>query len=47
MHFECEYPDETNGMTHVSAISRERWLNEITERTGMLSDLPWKNIPPL
>ena len=40
MHFECEYPDETNGMTHVSAISRERWLNEITERTGMLSDLP-------
>ena len=40
MHFVCEYPDETNGMTHVSAISRERWLNEITERAGMLSDLP-------
>ena len=45
MHFVCEYPDETNGMTHVSAISRERWLNEITERAGMLSDLPWKNYP--
>jgi hypothetical protein len=43
MHFVCEYPDETNGITHVSAISRERWLNEITERAGMLSDLPWKN----
>ena len=36
MHFLCEYPDETNGMTHVSSISREEWLNEITEdhRTG-------------
>ena len=45
MHFVCEYPDETNGMTHVSAISRERWLNEITERAGMFSDLPWKNYP--
>ena len=36
MHFICEYPDETNGATHVSSISREEWLNEITEnhRTG-------------
>ena len=33
MHFECEYPDETNGTTHVSAISREEWLNEMTEIT--------------
>ena len=32
-HFECEYPDETNGTTHVSAISREEWLNEMTEIT--------------
>ena len=31
MHFVCEYPDETNGTTHVSAISRKEWLNEITE----------------
>ena len=31
MHFVCEYPDETNGTTHVSAISKEEWLNEITE----------------
>ena len=31
MHFVCEYPDETNGATHVSAISRKEWLNEITE----------------
>ncbi len=29
MHFVCEYPDELNGMTHVSSISREEWLNEI------------------
>jgi Acetyltransferases, including N-acetylases of ribosomal proteins len=33
MHFVCEYPDETNGTTHVSAISREEWLNEMTEIT--------------
>ena len=32
MRFVCEYPDETNGTTHVSSISREEWLNEITER---------------
>ena len=32
MHFMCEYSDETNGTTHVSAISREEWLNEITKR---------------
>ena len=31
MHFVCEYPDETNGTTHVSAISRKEWLNEISE----------------
>lgn len=31
MHFVCKYPDETNGTTHVSAISKEEWLNEITE----------------
>ena len=30
MHFVCEYPDETNGTTHVSAISRKEWLNEMT-----------------
>ena len=30
MHFDCEYPDEANGITHVSVISREDWL----ERTG-------------
>jgi nicotinamidase-related amidase/RimJ/RimL family protein N-acetyltransferase len=33
MHFVCEYPDEANGTTHVSAISREEWLNEITEKS--------------
>ena len=33
MRFVCEYPDETNGTTHVSAISREDWLNEIAENT--------------
>jgi len=27
-------------------LLRERWLNEITERAGMVSDLPLKNIPP-
>ena len=26
-----EYPDETNGKTHVSVITREEWLNELTE----------------
>ncbi len=31
MHFACEYPDEANGRTHVSVISRENWLNELTE----------------
>ena len=31
MHFVCEYPDETNGTTHVSAISRKEWLNGIAE----------------
>ena len=31
MRFALEYPDEVNGTTHVSAISRERWLSEIAE----------------
>ena len=31
MHFACEYPDTANGTTHVSVISREDWLNELTE----------------
>ena len=31
MHFACEYPDEANGTTHVSVISKEDWLNELTE----------------
>ena len=34
MHFVCEYSEETNGTTHVSSISREEWLNEITERSN-------------
>lgn len=29
MHFACDYPDEANGTTHVSVISKEDWLNEI------------------
>ena len=33
MHFVCEYPDETNGTTHVSSISRKEWLDVITENT--------------
>ena len=28
MHFAFEYPDEANGMTHVSVMSREDWLKE-------------------
>ena len=31
MHFLCEYPDDTNKLTHVSVISRENWLHELTE----------------
>ncbi len=31
MRFACEYPDEINGKTHVSVITREEWLNELTE----------------
>ena len=31
MHYVCEYPDEINGKTHVSMISRVEWLNEFTE----------------
>ena len=30
MHFACEYPDEANGITHVSVITREEWLQEGT-----------------
>ncbi len=33
MHFVCEYPDEKNGTTHVSAVSRKEWLDEMTEIT--------------
>ena len=33
MHFVCEYPDETNGTTHVSSISRKEWQDKITENT--------------
>ena len=29
MHFDCEYPDEANGITHVSSISREDWIKLI------------------
>ena len=31
MRFDCEYPDDINGKTHVSVITREDWLNELTE----------------
>ena len=31
MRFACEYPDEINGKTHVSAIARKEWLNDLTE----------------
>ena len=31
MHFDREYPDEANGITHVSVISKEEWLNKLTE----------------
>ena len=30
MCFACEYPDEINGTTHVSVISREEWLREMS-----------------
>ncbi len=33
MRFASEYPDKANGTTHVSVISRENWLNELTENT--------------
>jgi RimJ/RimL family protein N-acetyltransferase len=29
MHSDCDYPDEANGITHVSVISKEDWLSEI------------------
>ena len=29
MHFDSDYPDEANGTTHVSVISKEDWLREI------------------
>lgn len=28
MHFDCEYPDEVNGITHVSVIFRKDWLSK-------------------
>ena len=28
MRFECEYPDEANGITHVSSIHREDWCKQ-------------------
>ncbi len=31
MRFAFEYPDEINGKTHVSVITREEWLNELAE----------------
>ena len=31
MRFACEYQDEINRKTHVSMITREEWLNELTE----------------
>ena len=41
MRFAFEYPDETNGKTHVSVMTREEWLTEtkqkITTRTGRYS----------
>jgi RimJ/RimL family protein N-acetyltransferase len=30
MYFDCNYPDEANGITHVSVISKEDWLSEIS-----------------
>lgn len=32
LHFDCEYPDEANGITHVSVIFKEDWLSELTEK---------------
>ena len=29
MHSDFDYPDETNGITHVSVISKDDWLGEI------------------
>ena len=29
MHSVCDYPDEANGITHVSVISKVDWLSEI------------------
>ena len=31
MHFDREYPDEANGITHVSSISRSEWENLLAE----------------
>ena len=31
MRFDFEYPDEINGKTHVSVITREEWQSELTE----------------
>ena len=38
MHFDCEYPDEDNGITHVSSMRREDWLDILTD--NMIS---WAN----
>ena len=32
MQFLCEYPDDSDCLTYVSVISKERWLNELTEK---------------
>ncbi len=31
LHFDSEYPDKVNGITHVSVISKTDWLNELIE----------------
>ena len=31
MRFDCEYPDEDNGITHVSSMRREDWLDILTD----------------
>lgn len=31
MHFDREYPDEANGMTHVSVITRSEWESLLSE----------------
>jgi hypothetical protein len=31
MHFDREYPDEANKLTHVSVIFRDEWQNSLSE----------------